>query len=357
MKPEKKKSMLSWMRKYFGTTEATVPRSTKKDQLRKSNSYLPPILAPDNTHVQQTYQSTSFSKASSSNMTSSKSKTSSKSLVFREKPPRMPLPIPQQTITIPGKLLAPPPREIIVEQEEYDDEDEGPQEIIIERWLAYPKQQRKVIFESANGDGSQLQMVTTADDDTLKSHLKRLGMSEADLQKIDWDSFDSNSNLDPQTKRNIIYQSAPSIQPVITPANIFIDWEFDSTPPANTNYADERATLTSSDTRSNFTNKSDGSSKISYENNFARSVSNLQGANVRFLGVEEADPFEYVRQHSNELIDSAKLPEYFRSIQVPASIVGEQVELAADRSNRCSFDFTGDVDALNLVSDKNLYKF
>ena len=60
---------------------------------------------------------------------------------IREKPPKMPKPVPTQTITIPGKILDPPPRQIIVERLN------TPQDIIIERWLSYPKQNRKVIYQ------------------------------------------------------------------------------------------------------------------------------------------------------------------------------------------------------------------
>ena len=354
MKQEKKKGSIisSWMKKYFGTTESSTKKVSSEQQHRKgSSNYLPPILAPDANYASQSaYSNNSLSKASHTNTLAS-TKSSTKSMVFREKPPRTPLPIPQQTITIPGKLIAPPPRQIIIEQEEEYDENEPPHEIIIERWLAYPKQQRKVIFEKPGGAQGDYQMVTEADDDTLKSQLKRLGMSEADLQRIDWESFDANT-LDPNTKRNIIYQSAPSIQPALTPRNIFIDWEYDA---SNVHYAEEPIdagnTYVSSDRRSNGESRS-----VTYEQ-YAKSLVNLNGANVKFLGVEEADPHEYVRKHAAELIEPSKMPDYFKAIQVPEGLVGEKVELAADRNNRLSFDFTGDVDALNLVSDKNLYKF
>jgi hypothetical protein len=198
-------------------------------------------------------------------------------------------------------------------------------------------------------------MVTVADDDTLKNHLKRLGMSEVDLQKIDWESFDSHNNLDPQSKRNIIYQSAPSIQPaqVQAPQNIFIDWEYDQQGYQHTHYAEEPidvgGTSVSSERRMNGGN---------FYESYAKSMSNINTANVKFLGIEEVDPYEYVQKHSTELIDSSNLPDYFKTLQLPANLVGEKVELAADKANdRFSVDFTGDVAALDLVTDKNLYKF
>ena len=107
MKQEKKKGIISsWMKKYFGTTESNSVKSNS--QRSKSTNYLPPILAPDTQNTssyssnEQT-QKDSLGKASNTN--TMKSKSSSKSLVFREKPPRQPMPIPQQTITIPGRKI------------------------------------------------------------------------------------------------------------------------------------------------------------------------------------------------------------------------------------------------------------
>jgi len=105
MKQEKKKGVFStWVKKYFGTTESNSIKSNS--QRSKSTNYLPPILAPDTQDLNnngniETYQKDSIGKASNTNTV--KSKSSSKSLVFREKPPRQPMSIPQQTITIPGK--------------------------------------------------------------------------------------------------------------------------------------------------------------------------------------------------------------------------------------------------------------
>ncbi len=101
MRQEKKKGIIStWMKKYFGTTESNSVKNNS--QRSKSTNYLPPILAPDTQeNNNEQYSKDSVSKASNTNTV--KSKTSSKSLVFREKPPRQPMPIPQQTITIPGK--------------------------------------------------------------------------------------------------------------------------------------------------------------------------------------------------------------------------------------------------------------
>ena len=66
--------------------------------------------------------------------------------VIREKPPRPPKPVPSQTITIPGKVLDPPARQVIIERVPATDMFH-PQDIIIERWLSYPRQIRNVVYD------------------------------------------------------------------------------------------------------------------------------------------------------------------------------------------------------------------
>lgn len=69
--------------------------------------------------------------------------------IIREKPPNPPKPVPVQTITIPGKILEPPKRQIIIERVY---ENSAPQEIILERWLSYPKQKRNIVFQPCQND-------------------------------------------------------------------------------------------------------------------------------------------------------------------------------------------------------------
>lgn len=66
-------------------------------------------------------------------------------VVLREEPPRAPKEIPQQTITIPGKQLPPPPRKLIVEK--LPVMPTPPPQVIVERWLGYPERTRNVIFQ------------------------------------------------------------------------------------------------------------------------------------------------------------------------------------------------------------------
>jgi hypothetical protein len=68
-------------------------------------------------------------------------------LVYREKPPRLPAPVPSQTISIPGKTIEPPARQVIVER--LAAQAPLPQDIVIERWLGFPAQKRNVVHQKA----------------------------------------------------------------------------------------------------------------------------------------------------------------------------------------------------------------
>lgn len=65
-------------------------------------------------------------------------------IIIRETPPTPPPQVRRQVITIPGKLLPPPPRKVIIER--LPVLPDKPQPIIVERWLAYPKVKRKVVY-------------------------------------------------------------------------------------------------------------------------------------------------------------------------------------------------------------------
>lgn len=65
-------------------------------------------------------------------------------LVFREAPPQAPLPKPQVNIRIPGRLMPPPARRVIIEK--LPQLPAKPQGIIIERWLPYEQQTRNIRF-------------------------------------------------------------------------------------------------------------------------------------------------------------------------------------------------------------------
>ena len=65
-------------------------------------------------------------------------------LVVRERPPQPPQPIGPKHITIPGKVIPPPPRKVITEK--LPQMPPMPQDVIIERWLGYDRRTRNVVF-------------------------------------------------------------------------------------------------------------------------------------------------------------------------------------------------------------------
>ena len=67
-----------------------------------------------------------------------------KPLVIREKPPQPPVPIPAKHITLPGKVVESPPRQVILEK--LPKMPAKPPDLVIERWLSYAKRTRNVLF-------------------------------------------------------------------------------------------------------------------------------------------------------------------------------------------------------------------
>ena len=68
-------------------------------------------------------------------------------LVVRERPPMPPAPIAPEHHVIPGKVIPPPPRKVIVER--LPQLPQPPQDIIVERWLEYAQRTRRVVFQPA----------------------------------------------------------------------------------------------------------------------------------------------------------------------------------------------------------------
>lgn len=66
---------------------------------------------------------------------------------LRERPPRVPQQIPSKNILIPGKVLSPPDRQVIVER--LPQQPSKPRDINIERWLGYQRRTRNVVFRPA----------------------------------------------------------------------------------------------------------------------------------------------------------------------------------------------------------------
>ena len=68
-------------------------------------------------------------------------------IVVRERPPKPPTPIAPRSIVIPGKVIPPPPRKVIVER--LPQLPPKPRDIIVERWLGYQRRTRRVNFVPA----------------------------------------------------------------------------------------------------------------------------------------------------------------------------------------------------------------
>jgi hypothetical protein len=68
-------------------------------------------------------------------------------ILVRERPPKPPTPIAPRNIVIPGKVIPPPPRKVIVER--LPQMPPKPQDIIVERWLGYQRRTRNVNFRPA----------------------------------------------------------------------------------------------------------------------------------------------------------------------------------------------------------------
>ena len=68
-------------------------------------------------------------------------------MIVRERPPAPPPALAPELITIPGKVIPPPPRQVITERLPVIPP--PPQNIVVERWLDYPERVRRVVFQPA----------------------------------------------------------------------------------------------------------------------------------------------------------------------------------------------------------------
>jgi hypothetical protein len=70
-------------------------------------------------------------------------------LIYREAPPKTPVCIPEQVVEVDGDAIPPPARRVVVEK--LSNLPAKPQNVIIEKWLPYQKQKRRVVFHPAQG--------------------------------------------------------------------------------------------------------------------------------------------------------------------------------------------------------------
>ncbi len=161
--------------------------------------------------------------------------------------------VPVQTITIPGeRILEPPPRQVIIER--VPAPSTTAPDVIVERWLSYPRQKRNIVY------------------DKHAHSQENLAYKKPQNIIIDWETtsrFVDTSLVETNVTEHVTHQAQP---------NIIIDWE------AN-------------------------------DQNF-HTIENIN-TNVTFLGVETTDPVEYEHKHSSELIDSRDLPHFVNEYKTP----------------------------------------
>ncbi|RNA32766.1 hypothetical protein BpHYR1_046786 [Brachionus plicatilis] len=104
-------------------------------------------------------------------------------LILREAPPKPPKQIEKKVITISGKKLPPTPRKVVIER--LPETPPKPQSILIERWLPYSRQKRKVVIQHSDGNKilekpRNLIIQWDRPSVTVKKHIKHLGVIKAD---------------------------------------------------------------------------------------------------------------------------------------------------------------------------------
>ncbi len=107
--------------------------------------------------------------------------------ILKEIPPKLPKPVKQKLITIPGKRAPAPPRKVIIER--LPELPPKPQPLIVERWLPYSPQKQKVIFVPNKQPDPVVEPTRNLiiEWDTPKVHIKKkftnLGIVKTDPQE------------------------------------------------------------------------------------------------------------------------------------------------------------------------------
>ncbi|RNA43575.1 hypothetical protein BpHYR1_019798 [Brachionus plicatilis] len=107
-------------------------------------------------------------------------------LLLREAPPPLPPRIPETTVLVPGKVLPPPARKVVVER--LPPIPPKPQQIFVEKWLPFKQQKRRVVFEPAEADcvlpnPRNLVIQWEAPEVEVRREYKNLGSQLADPQE------------------------------------------------------------------------------------------------------------------------------------------------------------------------------
>jgi len=105
--------------------------------------------------------------------------------IYREAPPKRPACIPPQTIEVEGLPVPPPARRVVVEK--LSNLPAKPQNILIEKWLPYKNQKRRVIYEKSCGQAPEnprnLIIEWEAPDVEVEQVCKDLGTVDADPEE------------------------------------------------------------------------------------------------------------------------------------------------------------------------------
>jgi len=107
-------------------------------------------------------------------------------VILREAPPPPPCPLPGRTVCVPGKVVPPPARKVVVER--LPPIPSKPQQIFIERWLPYGQQTQKIVYKPAQPpcvipDPKNVVIQWESPEVDIRKEFKNLGVINADPQE------------------------------------------------------------------------------------------------------------------------------------------------------------------------------
>lgn len=147
-------------------------------------------------------------------------------MVIRERPPTAPVPLPHQLISLPGKVMDPPPRKVVIER--MATLPPKPQPVLIEKWLPYEKQSRRVVYQPPTFVAGPPEKVKNTiiqwqvPNAVIKKEIRYLGIENADPQKyvaqygsslkdttelprfaLDWENASKSASASEELKRDL----------------------------------------------------------------------------------------------------------------------------------------------------------
>lgn len=147
-------------------------------------------------------------------------------LIIRERPPVPPTVMPTQLISLPGKVIDPPPRKVIIER--MAQLPAKPQPVIIEKWLPYERQKRKVVYQPPTIVGAPAEKPKNViiqwqvPNSVIKKEIRYLGVEKTDPNEyvakhssslketsevprfaLDWDHISKSAATSDELKREL----------------------------------------------------------------------------------------------------------------------------------------------------------